>query len=85
MGPALLGKDVVAESEDILLKGVHKLECDFHFDLVYTALKIYRLVDRFFSVVQFTDISDDPVRLMVSYAFLFARTFIYIVKDQLRV
>ena len=50
MGPALLGKDVVAESEDILLKGVHKLECDFHFDLVYTALKIYRLMDRFFSV-----------------------------------
>ena len=51
MGSALLGEDIVAESENILLEGVNELERHLHLDLVHTAFKIHRLMNRLFSVV----------------------------------
>ena len=51
MGSALLGEDIVAESENILLEGINKLERHLHLDPIHTALKVHRLMNRIFSIV----------------------------------
>ena len=45
MGTAFLGKDVVAETQDIFLKGIHKLESNLYLDLIYFLFEINRLMN----------------------------------------
>ena len=45
MGAAFLGKDVVAEAQDIFLKGIHKLESNLYLDLIYFLFEINRLMN----------------------------------------
>ena len=48
MSAAFLGKDIVAETKDILLKGVHKLDGCLYLYPIHAAFKINRLMNRCF-------------------------------------
>ena len=57
--------DIVAEAEDVLVEFIDILERRFHFDPVCRAFKIDRLVQRIFLLIQISDKSQNPIRLMV--------------------
>jgi len=85
MGAALLGKYIVAKAQDVLLKGIHKLNGGLYLDLVHSTLKIDRIVNRGLARIQFLNIGHNAFRLMVSDLLLFPRPLILIVDGQLRI
>ena len=65
--------DVVAEAQNILAEIIGILESHFYLDAVCLSLEVDRLMKCLRTVVQITDVSDDPLRLMV-FQFLRLRT-----------
>ena len=73
MCTALCIVDVITEAQDILTEITGVLESHLHLDAVCLSLEVDRLMKCLRTVVQITDVSDDPLRLMV-FQFLRLRT-----------
>ena len=82
MGTAFLCEDVVTEAQDILLKGIHKLDGRFHLNPVHRALKINGVMYRSLARIQFLYIGNDALRLMVGNLLILARPLILIADGQ---
>lgn len=70
---ALCIVDVITEAQNILAEITGVLESHLYLDAVCLSLKVDRLMKCLRTVVQITDVSDDPLRLMV-FQFLRLRT-----------
>ena len=82
MGAALLGKDVVAEAQYILLKCVHELDGGLHLHLVHGSLEIDGVVYRRFAGVQFPHIGNNALRLMEGHLLSLSGPLVFIIKGQ---
>ena len=82
MGAALLGKNIVAEAQNIFLKGIYKLNGNLHLDFIYFTFKINRVMNRVFSVVDFFYIRNDSFRLVINDLLLFPCSAVGITNGQ---
>ena len=65
MGSPLGIVDVITEAQDILTEITGVLESHLHLDAVCLSLEVDRLMKCLRTVVQITDVSNNPLRLMV--------------------
>ena len=82
MGAALLGKDVVAEAQYILLKCVHELDGGLHLHLVHGPLEINGVVYRRLAGIQLPHIGNNALRLMEGHLLPLSGPLVLIVKGQ---
>ena len=63
--------NIVAETKYIFMKFADILESTLHLDAIRFPAQINRLMDRFFFLIQITDITDNTVRFMKGHYFFF--------------
>ena len=77
---AALGRvDAVAEAEQLLFKGIHKLDCALKFNVLEAPLDVNRLVDRCLPLVQRADIGNEPLGLAEHFLFRLAGELVFVI------
>ena len=82
MGAAFLGKNRIAESQNILLKGIHKLKGHLDLHFIQNSLEVDGIVDRSLSGIQFPHIGHNPLRLRINPCLFLAWPLVLIVQSK---